>query len=425
MYKKLLCLFLCLSLFGCGKDLNNEQVDTIIEEHENIIIAINTPTTGIKKLDKVVSKYTQDKYKNFVKNYQNVKILNQKSELNIDYTYSLVNERYISIAIYEFVNSSSLAHPINSIKTFIYDKKSKDFLSIKDIVKDDEKLLTTIKDYLYKEYKDCLLNNKIKLSDLKYFVLNDQSITFFFNPATIASSSCGIITITIPTSELPLSIKIEENNKKNELPTYNEKTKTIDPNKPVVALTFDDGPSKYTKKIVDFLKENDASATFFILGNKVAIYEQTLITMIENGNEIGNHSYSHKWLTKLSEVELKNQIEKVQTITKERLNYTPKYLRPTYGGINKKLRSNTDLEIVLWNVDTMDWKIKNSDKIASRAISKVKNGDIILMHDTYERTFEAVKKIVPELKKQGYQFVTVSELKEYQLLNKNLESDYE
>lgn len=207
------------------------------------------------------------------------------------------------------------------------------------------------------------------------------------------------------------------------MPTYKEKYKTIDPNKPVVALTFDDGPSKYTKKIIEFLKENDACATFFILGNKVPIYEETLTNMLKNGNEIGNHSYSHKWLTRLNKTELNNQIKQVQKIMKERFNYTPKYLRPTYGGVNERLRNSTDLEIVLWNVDTMDWKIKNSKKIALRAISKVKSGDIILMHDTYERTFKAVTKIVPELQKQGYQFVTISELKEYQLLNKVLESN--
>ena len=87
------------------------------------------------------------------------------------------------------------------------------------------------------------------------------------------------------------------------------------------------------------------------------------------------------------------------------------------------VKNNTNLEIVLWNVDTLDWKIKSSNRIVKKAINKVKNGDIILMHDTYERSLKAVKKLVPELQKQGYQFITISELREYQLINKNLESN--
>lgn len=91
-------------------------------------------------------------------------------------------------------------------------------------------------------------------------------------------------------------------------------------------------------------------------------------------------------------------------------------MRPTYGSINNRLRNNIDLDIVLWSVDTMDWKYKSIDKIVSRATKNVKDLDIILMHDTYKRTVEAVKKIIPILKKQGFQFVTISELNEVKAL---------
>ncbi|HJF40970.1 MAG TPA: polysaccharide deacetylase, partial [[Clostridium] spiroforme] len=97
---------------------------------------------------------------------------------------------------------------------------------------------------------------------------------------------------------------------------------------------------------------------------------------------------------------------------------TPKVLRPTYGSVNDTIRKNTNLDIVLWNVDTLDWKIKDPKQIANRVIGKVEDGDIVLMHDTHKRTVEALKIILPELKKEGFQFVTVSELKEAQLLRK-------
>lgn len=207
-------------------------------------------------------------------------------------------------------------------------------------------------------------------------------------------------------------------NKKNEPLVINtgDITKIIDPNLPVVALTFDDGPSKYTTDILEFLKENDACATFFVVGNKAKTFSNTLNTMIKNGNEIGNHSYSHKWLSRLSTENIKSEINLTQNTIESITNYTPKLLRPTYGSINKKLRNSTNLKIILWNVDTKDWKLKSSEEIAKRALNSIEDGDIVLMHDMYERTYNALKIIIPALKEKGYQFVTVSELEEIKKL---------
>ena len=165
------------------------------------------------------------------------------------------------------------------------------------------------------------------------------------------------------------------------------------------------------------LKQYNCNATFFVLGNKVKIYKETIIESINLGNEIGNHSYNHKWLSRLKVEELKEQINKTQNILKEEVNYTPILLRPTYGSVNKKIRNNTNLEIVLWNVDTLDWKIKGSKKIVERALSQIKDRSIILMHDTHERTYEALKTMIPKLIDEGYQFVTISELKKINKLS--------
>ena len=142
--------------------------------------------------------------------------------------------------------------------------------------------------------------------------------------------------------------------------------------------------------------------------------------MYKNGNEIGNHSYNHRWLTKLSAKEQIEQISKTQYIIKKYTGYTPIYLRPTYGSVNQKLRNNTDLEIILWNVDTRDWKYKNVNTIVNNALKDVKDGSIILMHDTYKRTSEAVEILVPKLIEKGYQIVTISELKEAKKIKNKL-----
>lgn len=200
----------------------------------------------------------------------------------------------------------------------------------------------------------------------------------------------------------------------------NNFSKVIDPSKPVIALTFDDGPSKYTDDILSLLKENNAYATFFVVGNKVETYSSTINTMIKNGNEIGNHSYSHKWLSRLSTNSIKEEIELTQNVLKNIAGYTPTLIRPTYGAVNKKLRNSTDLKVILWDVDTKDWKIKSEEKIAERALNSIENGDIVLMHDIYERSYNALKIIIPALKEEGYQFVTVSELHELKEIKKKM-----
>ena len=195
--------------------------------------------------------------------------------------------------------------------------------------------------------------------------------------------------------------------KENTIYSYN---KIIDINEKVVALSFDDGPSIYTDQILDILKKNDAVATFFIVGNKIELYENTLNKMIKNGNEIGNHTYSHKWLTKLNDNELKDEINKTQNILYDKFKYKPINFRPTYGGINKRIRKDIDLNIVMWSVDTKDWKYKNINTIISRATKNTKDLDIILMHDTKKRTVEALNLIIPKLKSKGFNFVTIKEL---------------
>ena len=199
-----------------------------------------------------------------------------------------------------------------------------------------------------------------------------------------------------------------------------DENKILDPNKKSIALTFDDGPSKYTKDIINTLKKYNSNATFFVLGNKVEIYKDTLIEMVNNGNEIGNHSYNHKWLVKLSNDEFLEQVNKTQQVIIENIGYTPTLIRPTYGSITSKMKESINLDVVLWNVDSTDWKLRNSKKIASKVLKKVSDGSIILFHDTYKWTDDALNIIIPKLIQDGYQLVTVSQLKEINELRKKV-----
>lgn len=186
--------------------------------------------------------------------------------------------------------------------------------------------------------------------------------------------------------------------------------------KKYVALTFDDGPSNYTKEIVDYLYQNDSYATFFVLGSKVSTYQETLINIIEKGNEIANHTYNHPWLTHITDKEILKEINDTQEIITKITGYTPTLFRPSYGDINKKLKKMIKLDIIMWTNDSSDWKYKSSKTIASNVIRHIKDNDIILMHDTYKRSYEALKIIIPKLKELNYEIVTVSELMEIKKL---------
>lgn len=404
--KKIVVFFLILVLTGCSQKV--EYTETVIEYNSNAMIAINYPITHIKKIDDVISNYIDRTYKSFKKDYER----NQGNiaELNIDYTYDVINN-YINISLTTFISTNTLTHPINEIYTVVYDKKKNKLVNVRDLLSPEEldKLLPKIKQDLITKYKECiyvdLLDSKINsaLADYELFILNNNGITLYFNPYEISSGNCNIINTNIP-----LNISFEDKEMQTfMLPDIIE----YDPTKPTIALTFDDGPSRYTKKIIELLKEYEAVGTFFVIGNKVDIYKETIALMYKNGNEIGNHSYNHKWLTRLTDEEFFSQIEDTQKVIKKITNYSPVLLRPTYGSINNRIRKNSSLDIVMWDVDTNDWRLKNYKTIAYKALKNIQDGDIVLMHDIYERTYKALEIILPKLKEEGYQFVTVSELK--------------
>lgn len=181
----------------------------------------------------------------------------------------------------------------------------------------------------------------------------------------------------------------------------------------LVAFTFDDGPSYNTIKIVNTLVKYDSKATFFLVGNQVEKYAKTMDVLVKNGMDIGNHTYSHKELTKLRDKEILKEIDLTNEVIYNKTGIKPMFLRPSYGAMNKRIKKLSTMPIIVWNIDTLDWKYHNSNKIKDKILKYVSDGDIILMHDTYVATLNAVEMVIPELKKQGYKIVSVSELFKY------------
>ncbi len=187
-------------------------------------------------------------------------------------------------------------------------------------------------------------------------------------------------------------------------------SRKIDTDKKLVALTFDDGPNYNTNKILDVLNKYHVPATFFVLGSKIKGNEYILNKMKDSGMEIGNHTYNHLLLTKYKEDKIKKEITDTNNLIFEVTGKESKLFRPSYGSFNKKIKNISEMPIIIWDIDTLDWKYHNSKKITSRVVNKVKDGDIVLMHDIYSATSNALDNIIPMLANNEYSFVTVSDL---------------
>ena len=186
---------------------------------------------------------------------------------------------------------------------------------------------------------------------------------------------------------------------------------TLDLERPIVALTFDDGPRRYlTDALLDELSKRNIRVTFFVLGTNAAKNPTTLITAVTMGNQIGTHGYDHiKRFTTLGDKGMMDQIDRsLDTIT-DACSITPHLLRPPYGSINKRLAEASNLPVILWNVDPYDWK-SDTATVSQHIIEYAEDGGIIILHDIHETTIEATIIAIDTLMASGFQFVTIDEL---------------
>ncbi|MBR5230844.1 MAG: polysaccharide deacetylase family protein [Clostridia bacterium] len=193
-----------------------------------------------------------------------------------------------------------------------------------------------------------------------------------------------------------------------------EGERVIDPKKPMIALTFDDGPTENTQAIIDVLDKYGAKATFFVVGNRITNFEAALPAILKSGHEIGNHSWNHPRLPDLTMNQINRNIQRCnERVSEATGGYTPSFLRPPYGATNKTMyfeAKDYKLITVIWSLDTLDWDVRNADKIYKTVMENVRDGDIVLFHDTVPQNIEVLERILPELAAKGYQFVTVGEM---------------
>lgn len=178
----------------------------------------------------------------------------------------------------------------------------------------------------------------------------------------------------------------------------------------MIALTFDDGPGPYTDELLDGLEKLNAKASFFLVGEKIKSYPDTVAKIAGKGHLVGNHTYSHIKLTALSPDEIKKEIDKTNEEIKAITGEAPQFFRPPFGRYNSDTLNYVDMISVRWSKDTIDWKYEDEERLYRYLIKNAGDGEIFLMHDVEKTTVKGVLRAIETLQKQGYKFVRADEL---------------
>lgn len=339
----------------------------------------------------------------------------QEEEEKIDAITSFVNENNLDIdsitktKINKKYSSISYSSPSEFISEII-DTKYQEKASIEDLIKDDkdEEFANLIKEQINIKYPLFIASELEKESTTYFYEFLDNGVVVHFsnyNTTPVYDEVTSIkLTCSMLTPYIDYTCLVDSGENPNIV--------KLDSSKKTVALTFDDGPNKNTLNILDTLKQNHASATFFMVGTNINNFSDTVKRISAEGHELGSHSYSHKSLLHVKNEELDKEINEVSNQVKNLTGTDVKLLRPPYGSINGEVKDKYPYSYILWSVDPEDWKYKDANIVKEHVLDSVEDGDIILLHDIHYTTAEGLKLILPELYARGYQVVSVSKLAE-------------
>ena len=260
---------------------------------------------------------------------------------------------------------------------------------------------------------------KLKLKNLDYEI---DDIEWSTSDKAVAKVSRKGWVVALVKGECTISAKVKATGKtykcKVTVNAPDMSSRVIDPEKPIIALTFDDGPGPNTSGLLETLKTYGASATFFMCyanGSGFKVYSDVVREVYNAGCEVANHTQNHPQLNKCSAAKIDEEVNGNADKLADLVGRGQKFLlRPPYGAINDTVRANVNVPMIIWSVDTLDWKYKTqancTELIMKEVKAQAKDGGIILMHDIHKTSCEAVKTVIPWLIQQGYQVCSVSEM---------------
>lgn len=395
------------------------------DSNDKYIFEINYPKLQNKAIAKAIKKYIDEKKENFVKETEKYEIDDLENDSNFKYEFLSdyeISDASTVIGVHININEyTGGAHYIKEDKSYYFDKEREEEITIKDILENDnslEKLSNKAFYYVMKYGEDNNLSfDEVWVNDgtradyvnYNYFNLLDDGLEIVFVPYQVSCYADGYIHIVIPYGDL-LGIIKDNYIPKEEKEEVPRRSVEDFKDKKLIAFTFDDGPSGNTDKLLDHLDEHNARVTFFVMGNRVLKYRDIVKRAYDMGNLIGSHTYSHKNLLHLSKYETMKEIYLTDKNIQSIINITPIYLRPPYGNIDANIRSIANRGIIMWDLDTEDWKNKNKNKIVDYIVNNAHDGGIVLLHDLYEVSVDAALEAMEILEEKNYAFVTIEEM---------------
>ena len=397
-------------------------------------VSIEYPITENEKINRLISESIDKIDRDFQNTVLLATVFDKPMTETISYQVTHNTSEALSIVI-NIKQDMNGAHPVSMTQFWTFDKKSGEVVGLADFTEQSdeaaEAIISAAKNSIsqiikQRQQPEIDLNEIINKEALSNFIItnNGNSLAWPLGQASLLPSSYGELTITVPISSVskylqnPTARKLVNIPKPPEpkpepAPAPAAPTPAPTTGNKVIALTFDDGPGPYTAHLLDILDQYGAKATFFLIGSKVSGQASVVRSIQARGHQLGNHSWSHPELPKLSVGQIAGEIDRTNEAIRQATGVKPSILRPPYGAVNgvvlEQLRLR-NMSSILWSVDTRDWADRNSQIVCSRAVAGARPGAVILMHDIHQTSVNAVPCILSSLKQQGYSFVTIQRL---------------
>lgn len=423
----LLCIFSIIYIFIKEEKFSlDSETETIYKN--NYKMNISYPVFNNSKTNKEINKIVNEEKKLFLDTIDTD--ANYENELNVNYIYTTKDDIY-SVHLRSYSYTGEDADYYRNDNIFYFDSIENKEITINDLIT-SEKFYELLSQECYKYlteqqkfdiYDNDVLNKVLKDKETYQLVIfSEDMIYVIFTPHVVSPYDAEV---NVPVSYDSVNEYLNTEYIKNDEEIVIEETEEVETisrirdfsefeGKKVVALTFDDGPaySKTETLLTEFEKRN-VRATFFVLG-ELAIKQPDLVKKTyDMGHTIGSHTYDHKNLKKITDEEINYEVDYTNEILSGIIGTDIKYLRPPYGGYNKEILEKVDMTFILWNKDTMDWDLRDADKLAQYLVENIEDGDIVLMHDIHQETIDGVIKALDILEGQGYVFVSLEELMAY------------
>ncbi len=387
--------------------------------------AVHYPQTENRVFNETVLQYITDAKDSYLSSMKNNKNKEAKGELTINLETFPYHEHYYSFVLTKMQYLGGANHVV-STTTFFYNNETGEQINIQTLLQNDNNNLSTLAAYVRKDLQQNLqlkevLNEDelLKVTEPKWenfnrFAIVDDSIHFYFDEYEIASGSAGAPIVKLSLSLINPLLASEFQIAMETMEPTKPPVSPGDPNVKRIALTFDDGPHpKVTEQILNTLDKYDAKATFFMLGSRVKHYPDIARDVLARGHEIGNHTWNHPVLTKMPLEQVLKEYTSTANEIELAINQGATVFRPPYGATNDEINEKIPVPVVLWSIDTLDWKHRNSQLLLTYIKNNLHNNSIVLMHDIHQSTADGLDAVLAYLQGEGYEFVTVSEILPY------------